>query len=121
MPEVVPRYAVLGDAGAAKALQRRLQSEGLLTQVLSGPEGLEQVATLPDVDTVMAAIVGAAGLPATLAAARSGRRVLLANKEALVMAGRLFRDALRDSGGDAAAHRQRAQRHIPVSADRVRR
>ena len=95
----VPRYAVVGDAGAAKALQRQLQSEGLSTQVLSGPEGLVQAATLTDVDTVMAAIVGAAGLPAALAAARSGRRVLLANKEALVMAGRLFRDALRDSGG----------------------
>jgi 1-deoxy-D-xylulose-5-phosphate reductoisomerase len=91
----VPRYAVLGDAGAAHALEQQLRAEGLATQVLTGPEGLVQVATLTDVDTVMAAIVGAAGLPAALAAARSGRRVLLANKEALVMAGRLFRDALR--------------------------
>jgi 1-deoxy-D-xylulose-5-phosphate reductoisomerase len=66
--------------------------------VLAGPDGLVQAATLPEVDAVMAAIVGAAGLPATLAAARAGRRVLLANKEALVMAGRLFRDAMRDSG-----------------------
>ncbi len=95
----VPRYAVLGDAGAAQALEQQLRAEGLSTQVLAGPEGLVQAATLSDVDTVMAAIVGAAGLPATLAAVRSGRRVLLANKEALVMAGRLFRDALRGATG----------------------
>ena len=95
----VPRYAVLGNAVAAEALQQQLRAEGLSTRVLTGPEGLVQAATLTDVDTVMAAIVGAAGLPATLAAARSGRRVLLANKEALVMAGRLFRDALRGTAG----------------------
>jgi 1-deoxy-D-xylulose-5-phosphate reductoisomerase len=94
----VPRFAVLGDAGAAHALERQLRAEGLPTRVLAGPDGLVQAATLPEVDAVMAAIVGAAGLPATLAAARAGRRVLLANKEALVMAGRLFRDAMRGSG-----------------------
>jgi 1-deoxy-D-xylulose-5-phosphate reductoisomerase len=94
----VPRFAVLGEAGAAHALERQLRAEGLPTRVLAGPDGLVQAATLPEVDAVMAAIVGAAGLPATLAAARAGRRVLLANKEALVMAGRLFRDAMRDSG-----------------------
>jgi len=66
--------------------------------VLAGPEGLEFVATLPEVDTVMAAIVGAAGLGPTLAAARAGKRVLLANKEALVMAGHLFIDAVRSNG-----------------------
>ena len=93
-----PRYAALAEAGAAHALEQQLRAEGLATRVLAGPEGLAQVASLPEVDTVMAAIVGAAGLPATLAAARAGKRVLLANKEALVMAGRLFRDALRASG-----------------------
>jgi 1-deoxy-D-xylulose-5-phosphate reductoisomerase len=93
-----PRFAVLGDAGAAHALERQLRTEGLPTRVLAGPDGLVQVATLPDVEAVMAAIVGAAGLTATLAAARAGKRVLLANKEALVMAGRLFRDAMRGSG-----------------------
>jgi 1-deoxy-D-xylulose-5-phosphate reductoisomerase len=93
-----PRFAAVGEASAARSLEQQLRAEGLATRVLAGPEGLVQVATLPDVDTVMAAIVGAAGLPATLAAARAGRRVLLANKEALVMAGRLFCDALRSSG-----------------------
>jgi 1-deoxy-D-xylulose-5-phosphate reductoisomerase len=93
-----PRYAVLGEAAAAPALQRRLQAEGMPTRLLAGPDALVQAATLPEVDTVMAAIVGAAGLPASLAAVRAGKRVLLANKEALVMAGRLFRDALRAGG-----------------------
>jgi 1-deoxy-D-xylulose-5-phosphate reductoisomerase len=90
----VPRYAVLGEPVAARLLEQQLRSDGLATRVLSGPEALVQAATLPEVDTVMAAIVGAAGLPATLAAARAGKRVLLANKEALVMAGQLFREAL---------------------------
>jgi 1-deoxy-D-xylulose-5-phosphate reductoisomerase len=94
-----PRYAVMVDEAAARDLKQRLAQEGLGTRVLSGKEALVEVATLPEVDSVMAAIVGAAGLPATLAAARAGKRVLLANKEAMVMAGRLFREALRDSGG----------------------
>ena len=93
-----PRYAVLADPAAALSLEQRLRGEGLPTRVLAGPEALAEVVSRPEVDTVMAAIVGAAGLPATLAAARAGKRVLLANKEALVMAGRLFRDALRSSG-----------------------
>jgi 1-deoxy-D-xylulose-5-phosphate reductoisomerase len=93
-----PRYAVLADPTAARSLEQRLRSDGLPTRVLAGPEALAEVVARPEVDTVMAAIVGAAGLPATLAAARAGKRVLLANKEALVMAGRLFRDALRASG-----------------------
>ena len=71
---------------------------GLATEVLAGASALQTVATLPEVDTVMAAIVGAAGLEPSLAAARAGKRVLLANKEALVMAGRLFLDAVRDCG-----------------------
>ena len=93
-----PRYAVLADPAAARTLEQRLRSDGLPTRVLAGPEALAEVVSRPEVDTVMAAIVGAAGLPAALAAARAGKRVLLANKEALVMAGRLFRDALRSSG-----------------------
>jgi 1-deoxy-D-xylulose-5-phosphate reductoisomerase len=93
-----PRYAVLADPAAARTLEQRLRGDGLPTRVLAGPEALAEVVSRPEVDTVMAAIVGAAGLPATLAAARAGKRVLLANKEALVMAGRLFRDALRSSG-----------------------
>jgi len=93
-----PRFAAVGDAAAAPALQQQLRAEGLPTRVLAGPEALVQAATLPDVDLVMAAIVGAAGLPATLAAARAGKRVLLANKEALVMAGQLFRQAVHSSG-----------------------
>jgi len=92
-----PHYAVMVDETAALELRRRLQLESIATKVLAGPGALVEVATLTEVDTVMAAIVGAAGLPATLAAARAGKRVLLANKEAMVMAGRLFREAMRDS------------------------
>lgn len=83
-----PQYAVMVDADAAQQLQQRLQ--GYDITVYSGIEGLVQVACLPQTDFVMAAIVGAAGLLPTLAAARAGKRILLANKEALVMAGRLF-------------------------------
>jgi 1-deoxy-D-xylulose-5-phosphate reductoisomerase len=85
-----PRYAVVGQEEQASALQRRLHAAGLETEALAGPAALEFVAQLPEVDTVMAAIVGAAGLKPTLAAVRAGKKVLLANKEALVMAGRLF-------------------------------
>lgn len=85
-----PRYAVVGREEQAEALQRRLRASGLDTEVLAGPAALEFVAALPEVDTVMAAIVGAAGLKPTLAAVRAGKKVLLANKEALVMAGHLF-------------------------------
>ncbi len=93
-----PRYAVMTEAAAAAALSAELRRAGLATEVLAGAEGLTAVATLPEVDSVMAAIVGAAGLRPTLAAARAGKRVLLANKEALVMAGRLFMDAVREGG-----------------------
>ena len=86
-----------------------------------GRRRLEQVAALPEVDAVMAAIVGAAGLPPTLAAVRAGKRVLLANKEALVMAGAVFMAEVAASGADAAADRQRAQCHLPVAAARFRR
>jgi len=91
-----PRYAVVGDIGDAKRLALSLAGTG--TEVLAGPNALDQVASLADVDVVMAAIVGAAGLPPTLAAVRAGKRVLLANKEALVMAGAVFMAEVRRCG-----------------------
>jgi 1-deoxy-D-xylulose-5-phosphate reductoisomerase len=93
-----PRYAVMVADDAAQLLRADLLRAGVTTEVLAGPDALEIVAALPEVDTVMAAIVGAAGLRPTLAAARAGKRVLLANKEALVMAGQLFIDAVHDGG-----------------------
>ena len=95
-----PRYAVLRDASAAEQLRARLRQAGVAVEVLAGGEALETVAALPEADYVMAAIVGAAGLLPTLAAARAGKRVLLANKEALVMSGRLFMDEVRRSGAE---------------------
>lgn len=92
-----PRFAVMADADAASALEARLGA-GSPTAVLHGDAGLQQVAEAAEVDAVMAAIVGAAGLPPTLAAARAGKRVLLANKEALVMAGALFMSAVHEAG-----------------------
>ena len=93
-----PRFAVVPGADAARQLQHDLRAAGLATEVLHGPEGLCQVAAHPEVDTVMAAIVGAAGLPPTLAAVEAGKKVLLANKEALVMSGALFMQAVKLSG-----------------------
>lgn len=93
-----PDYAVVADEAQARALTQQLASGGCRTHVLAGPQALETVAALPEVDSVMAAIVGAAGLRPALAAAHAGKRVLLANKEALVMAGALFMDAVRASG-----------------------
>jgi len=93
-----PRHAVLLDAAAAAALSAAVEKEGLATEVLCGASALEQVAAAPEVDSVMAAIVGAAGLKPSLAAARAGKRILLANKEALVMSGALFMEAVRASG-----------------------
>ncbi len=95
-----PEYAVMGDADAAQRLRERLQSVAVEIEVLSGVEGLRRVATLEQCDFVMAAIVGAAGLEPTLAAAHAGKRILLANKEALVMSGRIFMDAVRDGGAE---------------------
>jgi 1-deoxy-D-xylulose-5-phosphate reductoisomerase len=94
--EFKPQYAVMNDVQTAAELQQRLYAAGLATEVLTGAAGLEQVAELSDVDCVMAAIVGAAGLLPTLAAVRAGKRVLLANKEALVMAGQLFMQAVQE-------------------------
>ena len=93
-----PRFAVMSDESAAARLATVLSSIVPDTEVLAGTPGLVKVAGHPDVDYVMAAIVGGAGLMPSLAAARSGKRVLLANKEALVMSGRLFMDAVRESG-----------------------
>jgi 1-deoxy-D-xylulose-5-phosphate reductoisomerase len=95
-----PAYAVMGDPSAAAPLEARLAAADVPTRVLTGMAGLETVATLPEVDYVMAGIVGAAGLMPNLAAARAGKRVLLANKESLVMSGRLFMDAVRQNGAE---------------------
>ena len=93
-----PRYAVLLDEQASARLKQRIAAAGLQVEVLLGEQALEQVAALPEVDAVMAAIVGAAGLRPSLAAARAGKKILLANKEALVMAGRIFMDAVHANG-----------------------
>jgi 1-deoxy-D-xylulose-5-phosphate reductoisomerase len=93
-----PDYAVLLDEFSVKQLRALLREAGLQTEVLCGVDALEQVSVLPEVDAVMAAIVGAAGLRPTLAAARAGKKILLANKETLVMAGNVFMDAIRISG-----------------------
>jgi len=95
-----PRYAVLVDSAAAARLAERLRSSGCPTEVLAGVDSLDVVAALPEVDTVVAAIVGAAGLLPTLAAARAGKRILLANKEALVMSGQLFIDEVVAGGAE---------------------
>ncbi len=95
-----PEYAVMVDANAAQRLHERLRATAPGIQVLAGLAGLETVAALPQVAYVMAAIVGAAGLLPTLAAVRAGKRVLLANKEALVMAGRIFMDEVRASNAE---------------------
>jgi 1-deoxy-D-xylulose-5-phosphate reductoisomerase len=92
-----PRYAVMTDETAAAELKKRLPKE-TGTEVLWGADGLSQVVTAPEVDVVMAAIVGAAGLPSTLAAANAGKTLLLANKESLVMGGHLLMRAVREAG-----------------------
>ncbi|AVX24049.1 MULTISPECIES: 1-deoxy-D-xylulose-5-phosphate reductoisomerase [Pseudomonas] len=93
-----PQYAVVPDQVVARKLQDDLAAAGLDTRVLVGEGGLCEVAADPRVDAVMAAIVGAAGLRPTLAAVEAGKKVLLANKEALVMSGALFMQAVRQSG-----------------------
>ena len=93
-----PRFAVLLEEEAAERLRKRLLESGLPTEVLCGIEALERVSSATEVDAVMAAIVGAAGLRPTLAAARAGKKILLANKETLVMAGAVFMDAVKTSG-----------------------
>ncbi len=93
-----PSVAVLSDADAAQRLRAHLQRAGIATQVECGAAAIESLAAQPDVDTVVAAIVGAAGLVPTLAAARAGKRILLANKEALVCAGALLMQAAEKGG-----------------------
>ena len=95
-----PEVVAVTDADVAEKIERQIRAAGLDIKVLCGVKGLEQVAALPQVDYVMAAIVGAAGLLPTLAAARAGKRVLLANKEALVMSGALFMSEVRDHGAE---------------------
>jgi 1-deoxy-D-xylulose-5-phosphate reductoisomerase len=94
-----PRFAAVATAGQAELLQQRLRDARCSTEVLVGAAALCELASHPDVDAVMAAIVGAAGLAPCLAAARAGKRLLLANKEALVVGGALFMQAVRDGGG----------------------
>jgi len=93
-----PQRAVVGSAEAAARLEALLREQGLRTEVAYGEAALCAIAASDDTDTVMAAIVGAAGLAPTLAAARAGKKILLANKEALVMSGQLFMDAVREHG-----------------------
>ena len=93
-----PSYAVMVDAGAAQRLRELLHEQRVPTEVLSGADSLEQMAALPEARVVVAAIVGAAGLRSSLAAARAGKRILLANKEALVMSGQIFMDEVARSG-----------------------
>ncbi|HTC53435.1 MAG TPA: 1-deoxy-D-xylulose-5-phosphate reductoisomerase [Steroidobacteraceae bacterium] len=95
-----PAVAALTDSAAALVLEQRVKAAGLPTAVLAGPASLETLATLPEVDQVMAAVVGAAGLRSTLAAARAGKRLLLANKESLVMSGPLLLAAVHASGAE---------------------
>lgn len=93
-----PRYAAMAHAPAAEKLRVKIRESGLQCEVLSGAHALVQLAGAAEVDAVMAAIVGAAGLPSTLAAAQAGKQLLLANKEALVMAGGLLMEAIAASG-----------------------
>ena len=93
-----PAHAVVGSAESAQKLSQLLREKGLRTEVAYGEQALCAVASSPNTDTVMAAIVGAAGLAPTLAAARAGKKILLANKEALVMSGQLFMDAVEENG-----------------------
>jgi len=93
-----PRVAVLPDRSRAQEARRLLAERGSQTEVLEGPQALSQLAAAGEVDAVMAAIVGAAGLPACMAAARAGKRLLLANKEALVVGGALFMRTVAEGG-----------------------
>ncbi|MFM4707283.1 1-deoxy-D-xylulose-5-phosphate reductoisomerase [Aeromonas caviae] len=98
--EFSPRFAVMVDEGAASELAGRLKAHGSTTRVLSGQAALCDVAAHTDAHSVMAAIVGAAGLAPTMAAVRAGKRILLANKEALVMSGAFFMEAVREHGAE---------------------
>ena len=93
-----PRWAVVPDEARARAVRDALRGQGARAQVLGGAQALCDMAADPEVDSVMAAIVGAAGLPPCLAAARAGKRLLLANKEALVVGGALFMRTVKEGG-----------------------
>ena len=93
-----PRFAVMADDGQAQTLSEKFKQKGLKTEVIRAQAALEMIASHADVDTVMAAIVGAAGLRACMAAALAGKRLLLANKEALVVGGEVFMQAVRSGG-----------------------
>lgn len=95
-----PRYAILSDPQGAEEMANRLAQLDCSTELLVGSDKLEQVVAESEVDMVMAAIVGGAGLASSLAAVNAGKRLLLANKEALVMSGQLFMDAARSSGAE---------------------
>lgn len=95
-----PEYVVIANEKAATELNEKLNNKNISVKVLSGIEGLEKIAGLSQVDYVMAAIVGAAGLRPTLAAARAGKRILLANKEALVMSGKIFMDEVKKNNAE---------------------
>lgn len=95
-----PKYAAMASLQAAKELSALLKKHEISTQVLAGDAGLCQVAALDEIDTVMAAIVGAAGLLPTMAGVKAGKRILLANKEALVMSGQMFIDACEQYGAE---------------------
>jgi 1-deoxy-D-xylulose-5-phosphate reductoisomerase len=96
--EFEPTFAVMSDAPSARELRALLAGTRVRTEVLDGPSALETVAAHPDVNVVMAAIVGVAGMKPCLAAARAGKRLLLANKEALVVGGALFMQAVEQGG-----------------------
>ena len=94
----LPRFAVMADDSQAAILSQKIKLKGLKTEVIRAQAALETIASHPDVDAVMAAIVGAAGLGACMAAAKAGKRLLLANKEALVVGGEMFMQAVRSGG-----------------------
>ena len=96
--EFQPRYVVVMDEDVALSLKQGLQAASCATEVLLGQEGLCEIASATEVTMVMAAIVGAAGLPSAMAAAKAGKTILLANKETLVVSGQLFMDTVREHG-----------------------
>ena len=120
-----PRWAVVPDETRARVVRDALREQGVATEVLSGAQALCDMAADPEVDSVMAAIVGAAGLAPCLAAARAGKRLLLANKEALVVGGALFMRAVKEGGATllpidsehSAIFQCLPQRAQPVAAD----
>ncbi|WP_086982599.1 1-deoxy-D-xylulose-5-phosphate reductoisomerase [Vibrio aphrogenes] len=93
-----PEYAAMADESAALALERQLAQAGSMTRVVAGVDGLCEISSAPEVDMVMAAIVGSPGLLPTMAAVKAGKRILLANKESLVMSGQFFIDAAKQYG-----------------------